>query len=59
MLVVAGSTDEIVPLTQSRAVYEAAAEPRRWLEVPGAGHNDFALLAGPELVAGVVAAVGG
>ena len=59
VLVVAGSTDEIVPLTQSRAVYEAAAEPRRWLEVPGAGHDDFALLAGPELVAGVVAAVGG
>ncbi len=53
-VVVYGSADSIVPPSQSRAVAEAAADLRRVVEVPGADHNDRALLDGPELVEAVV-----
>ena len=53
MVVVAGADDEIVPAEQSRAV--AAAARARYVEVPGARHNDPALGNGPELVAAVLA----
>ncbi|HKS49096.1 MAG TPA: alpha/beta fold hydrolase [Amycolatopsis sp.] len=46
--VVYGTSDSIVPPAQSRAVAEAAGG--RTVEVPGAGHNDPALLDGPLLV---------
>jgi uncharacterized protein len=52
VVVVAGSDDEIVPANQSRAV--AAAAGGRYVEVPGARHNDPALGDGPELVTAVV-----
>ena len=50
VLVVAGSDDTIVPLDHSRRLFEAASEPKRFVEIAGAEHNDPALLAGPELV---------
>ncbi len=51
LLVVAGDRDRIVPASDSRALYDAAPSPRkRWLLVPGAGHNDPALLDGPEFL---------
>jgi uncharacterized protein len=50
LLVVVGERDEIVPSHLSRRVYEAAAEPKRFVEVPAAHHNDEALLAGEELL---------
>jgi fermentation-respiration switch protein FrsA (DUF1100 family) len=53
MMVVAGADDEIVPAEQSRAV--AAAAGARYVEVPGARHNDPALGNGAALVAAVVA----
>lgn len=40
-LVGAGADDRVIPPGQSRAVYEALRAPRRWLELPGAGHNDI------------------
>lgn len=40
-LVGAGAEDRVIPPGQSRAVYEALTGPRRWLELPGAGHNDI------------------
>lgn len=46
--VVYGASDTIVPPRQSRTVAEAAAA--RAIEVPGANHNDLALLNGPELI---------
>jgi fermentation-respiration switch protein FrsA (DUF1100 family) len=52
--VVLGDADSIVPPAQSRAVAEAAAGLHRLVEVPGADHNDRALLDGPELIAAVV-----
>jgi uncharacterized protein len=50
--VVAREADEIVPPAQSRAVASTAAG--RYLEVPGAGHNDPGLSYGPVVVDAVV-----
>jgi uncharacterized protein len=50
LLVVVGERDEIVPPHLSRRVYDAAAEPKRFVEVPAAHHNDEALLAGTEFL---------
>lgn len=49
-LFVAGTDDTIVPADQTRALYEAASEPKDLLMVEGAGHNDRALLDGDDLV---------
>ena len=51
LLVIAGGRDTIVPPSQSRALFEAAPSGfKRFLPLPGADHNDFELLAGPELI---------
>jgi hypothetical protein len=52
--VVYGTADTIVPPEQSRQVADAAAQLRRRVEVPGAGHNDTVLLDGGVLVDAVV-----
>ena len=54
LLVVAGSRDRIVPVEQSRRLYEAAREPKRFVLVEGADHNDLDLLAGAKLIEEVV-----
>lgn len=51
VLVVAGDRDDIVPESMSRRLFDAATEPKRYVVVPGAGHNDLELLAGPEMMA--------
>jgi fermentation-respiration switch protein FrsA (DUF1100 family) len=48
--VVLGTADTIVPPEQSRAVATAAPGPTTLVEVPGADHNDTALLTGRELI---------
>lgn len=53
VLVVAGGEDAIVPPAQSRRLQDAAPEPSRLVVVEGAGHNDRALLDGPELLGAV------
>lgn len=35
-----GTRDEVVPYKLGRKVYEAAAEPKQWYDIEGAGHND-------------------
>lgn len=50
LLVVVGTDDEIVPTANSRTLFDAAPEPRRYVTVAGANHNDRALLDGPLLV---------
>jgi hypothetical protein len=50
LLVIAGSADAIVPVSQSRRLFEAALEPKRLHIVEGADHNDEVLAAGPRLV---------
>jgi fermentation-respiration switch protein FrsA (DUF1100 family) len=52
--VVYGGGDTIVPPAQSRQVADAAAQPYRRVEVPGADHNDAVLLDGVLLVRAVV-----
>lgn len=50
ILVVAGSSDEIVPFEMSRKVFDAAPGTKQWLEVSGARHNDAELVAGPTVI---------
>ncbi len=57
VLVVAGSGDRIVPVEQSRAVYEAASGPRRMVVIEGADHNDPALAWGPAVLDAVASFV--
>lgn len=54
VLVIAGSGDDIVPLEQSRQVYEAASEPKTLVVVEGADHNDPALLDGAKMIGALV-----
>jgi fermentation-respiration switch protein FrsA (DUF1100 family) len=54
VLVIAGDRDDIVPASLSKRLYDAAAEPKQWLLVPGAGHNDRALLDGPQMMDAIV-----
>ncbi|HVS03989.1 MAG TPA: alpha/beta hydrolase [Thermoanaerobaculia bacterium] len=41
VLVVHGSRDSIVPMALGRALFAALPEPKRWVEVPRADHNDL------------------
>jgi fermentation-respiration switch protein FrsA (DUF1100 family) len=50
VLVLAGERDSIVPVAQSRRVYESANEPKRFALIAGADHNDMALLDGAALI---------
>src|SRR6266542_1307338 len=50
VLVIAGERDGIVPATLSRRLYDAATVPKRFVLVPGADHNDAALLDGRQAV---------
>jgi uncharacterized protein len=50
LLVVAGERDRVLPAAQSRRLYQAAPEPKRFALVPGADHNDWELLAGARLL---------
>jgi len=59
LLVLAGDADDIVPAQQSRRLYELAADPKRYVEIPDAGHNDWEMLAGDLLVREVMAVVRG
>ncbi len=51
LLVIAGERDWIVPISYSRELYQAAPDgEKRFVALPGAGHNDFELLAGRRLI---------
>ena len=53
LLVIAGEEDRIVPISMSRRLYQAAREPKRFVAIPGADHNDHELLAGRLLIGAV------
>ena len=59
LLVVAGSADATVSFAQSQEVYGAASEPKQFLVIDGADHNDFELTASRELVDEIVAFLNG
>jgi fermentation-respiration switch protein FrsA (DUF1100 family) len=46
LLVFHGDADQVVPLAHGRRLFEAAREPKRWVLVPGGGHDDLRLVAG-------------
>src|SRR5215213_1584381 len=50
LLVVAGERDRVIPAAHSRRLFDAAPQPKRFVLLPGAGHNDLDLLAGPDLL---------
>ena len=41
LLIIHGDEDRVVPQARGRALFEAAAEPKTWIPIPGAGHNDL------------------
>lgn len=51
--------DGIVAWRQSRRLAEEVAGPKRFVLVPGAGHNDLELLAGQRSIGEVVCFVAG
>lgn len=53
VLVIAGDRDRVVPLAQSRRLYEAVRAPKDLLIIAGADHNDIELGAGSETLAAV------
>ena len=54
LLVIGGDLDSIVPIAQTRRVYDAARDPKSLLVIRGADHNDDSLLAGGEMIRGVL-----
>ena len=54
LLVIAGEADCIVPLEQSRRLYDAARTAKTLVVVPGADHNDEELLAGRVMIEAIV-----
>jgi fermentation-respiration switch protein FrsA (DUF1100 family) len=54
VMMIAGSEDRIVPLDQTERLFGLASPPKSLLVIEGAGHNDFALLAGTEMIDGIV-----
>jgi uncharacterized protein len=53
LMIIAGSRDAIVPVEQSRRLFDAANEPKRLVIIEGADHNDDVLAAGPQVIAAV------
>jgi uncharacterized protein len=53
VLVIAGTRDSIVPFEQSRAVHDAAAGSKRFVQITGADHNDPELFTGEQLLSEV------
>lgn len=41
VLVAVGGDDRVIPPIEAERVFEAARDPKRWLLVEGAGHNDI------------------
>jgi len=54
VLVIAGERDGIVPAALSRRLYDAASQPKRFVLVPGADHNDAELLDGRQTVSEIL-----
>jgi len=54
LLVIAGGRDRIVPIANSRRLYDAAMAPKTLTVLANADHNDYALLAGDEMIQAIV-----
>jgi fermentation-respiration switch protein FrsA (DUF1100 family) len=58
VLIIGGDQDRIVPIEQTRRVFDAAGGPKSLLVINGADHNDQSLLAGREVIDGVLRFLG-
>ena len=54
LLVIAGDRDRIIPLAHSRRLFAAGNDPKRFVVIRNADHNDAALLDGEEMIASIV-----
>jgi uncharacterized protein len=59
LLLLHGDRDDIVPLAEGKALFDAAPEPKRMHVFPGLGHNDLVPLAGEEFARLVASWAGG
>jgi fermentation-respiration switch protein FrsA (DUF1100 family) len=50
LLVIAGDEDRIVPFDDSRALFDAAPQPKSFVTIAGADHNDDVLCHGPQVI---------
>lgn len=48
LMVVHGTQDEVIPFSQGQAVYDAAPQPKRFVQVDGAHHNDVYIVGGQQ-----------
>ena len=55
VLIMHGGADEIIPFHHGQTLYGAAPDPKAFLWVPEAGHNDFAIVSGDRLREALVA----
>jgi uncharacterized protein len=58
LLVIAGDRDTLVPAQLSKRLYDAAPEPKRFVLVAGADHNDPRLLDGPQMLGEILRFLG-
>ena len=54
VLVIAGDRDRVVPIEHTRRLFAAVVAPKTFVELPGADHNDYELLAGSEMIESIV-----
>ena len=54
VLVIAGTRDGIVPIEQSRRLYDAAPSTKELVIIEGADHNDAELVAGEQVIRATV-----
>jgi fermentation-respiration switch protein FrsA (DUF1100 family) len=40
LLAIHGEKDELIPYADGRKLFDAAPEPKTWIPLAGAGHND-------------------
>jgi fermentation-respiration switch protein FrsA (DUF1100 family) len=57
-LVIHSRDDEIVPFAQGRRLYEAAAPPKRFHEIAGAGHNETRAVGGEAYLEAIAEFIG-
>jgi hypothetical protein len=53
VLVIAGTSDRIIPIDQTRRLYDAISAPKTFVEID-ADHNDAALLDGEQMIQAIV-----
>lgn len=54
LLVIHGEEDELIPIAQGHALFEAANPPKSWYPIPGAGHNDTVDVGGVDYLERIV-----